>query len=113
MKKNRVAFVDKKIKNAFEELKNGKSEEKDLAKLIDKALDELEQNPLVGTRIPSNLWPKEYLKKYQITNLLKYDLKNGWRLIYTIKGNEVEILSIILEWFSHKDYERRFGYKRS
>jgi len=32
------------------------------------------------------------------------------RAIKDIKINEVMILNIILEWFDHKDYERRFGY---
>ena len=24
--------------------------------------------------------------------------------------NKVEILSVVIEWFNHKDYERRFNY---
>ncbi|MFT4309184.1 MAG: hypothetical protein ACMXYL_01710 [Candidatus Woesearchaeota archaeon] len=50
------------------------------------------------------------IRNYRITNLWKYDLPSGWRLIYTIKTDEVMIISVILEWFSHKDYERRFNY---
>jgi len=47
-----------------------------------------------------------------IDNLRKYDLPNGWRLIYTVKGNSVEMVAVILEWSaSHKKYEKRFGYK--
>ena len=41
----------------------------------------------------------------------KCNLPDGWRLVYTLAGNEIEIISILLEWFSHKEYERRFGYK--
>jgi len=37
-------------------------------------------------------------------------IPNGWRLIYSVANGEIKILSIILEWMSHKDYERRFGY---
>jgi hypothetical protein len=49
--------------------------------------------------------------KYRIKNLWKYDLPNGWRLLYTITAdNEVEIISAILEWFDHKNYERKFKY---
>ena len=40
----------------------------------------------------------------------EYDLPNGWRLIYTIESDDLKIMNIILEWFSHKDYERRFNY---
>jgi hypothetical protein len=68
------------------------------------------ENPYSGTKIPKNLWPKEYLSNYNITNLWKYDLLNGWRLTYTIKGQKIEIVSVIIEWFSHKEYERKFKY---
>ena len=36
------------------------------------------------------------MKKFGINNLWKYDLPNSWRLIYTIKTNEVMILNVIL-----------------
>ena len=54
---------------------------------------------------------EEYVQKYGINNLWKYDLPRGWRLLYTVTAdNEVELISAILEWFDHKDYERKFGY---
>lgn len=46
----------------------------------------------------------------KIYDFLAYDLPNSWRLIYTIQTNEVMILNVILEWFNHKGYERRFKY---
>lgn len=105
-----VTFINKKLENEFENLNNDKSIDPKLYSFIDRAISDLKKNPLVGIKIPKKLWPKEYIKKYNITNLRKYDLPNGWRLIYTIKTNEVTILSIILEWFSHKNYEKRFKY---
>ncbi len=54
---------------------------------------------------------REYVRNYGITNLRKYNLPDAWRLLYTIVGNEIEIISVLLEWLSHKEYERRFGYK--
>lgn len=66
---------------------------------------------IIGIQIPKRLFPKEYVIKYKINNLWKYDLPDGWRLIYTLNPlNQVEILSVILEWFNHKEYERRFHY---
>jgi len=56
------------------------------------------------------LWPKEYIQNYNITNLWKYDFPNAWRLIYTLEANEVKIVSIILNWMNHKDYDRLFRY---
>lgn len=107
----KVVFVDESLYKSFLELKSGKFEEKELASYIQRAINDLKGNPLIGIKIRSKMWPKEYVQKFSITNLRKYDLPNGWRLIYTLQGSEVEIVSILLEWFSHKEYERRFGYR--
>jgi len=109
----KIAFADASIKKAFEELEKNKYEEQQLATFLNRAIDDLKQNPLCGIRVPSKQWPKEYIQKYKISNLRKYDLPNGWRLLYTIRGNEIEIISILIEWLCHKDYERKFKYKRS
>ena len=77
------------------------------------AIDEMKKNPEVGIPVPSALWPKIYIQKYGINNLRKYDLQPGWRLVYTIKSSEINIIAVLLEWFdSHKKYEKRFGYKK-
>src|SRR3989338_637546 len=73
----------------------------------DRAKKDLKSSPTCGIKIPKNLWPRDYIKKYGITNLWKYDLPNGWRLVYTIQTNEIMILNVILEWFDHKEYEKR------
>ena len=108
----RVEFIDIALFKAYKKLQEGAFEEKRLVQYIDGAVEDLKKNPLAGVIIPRHLWPREYIKKYKINNLRKYDLPEGWRLIYTLVGNEVEIISIILEWFDHKRYERRFGYKK-
>ena len=109
-KKRRVAFADILISEALDKLNNGSFEEKELYKTINSAMDNLLENPFCYIKIQREKWPKEYIVKYNITNLWKYNLRGGWRLIYTIKHEEVEIIAVILEWFSHKDYERKFGY---
>ncbi|MGI0135174.1 MAG: hypothetical protein ACREBW_09485 [Candidatus Micrarchaeaceae archaeon] len=60
--------------------------------------------------MPKRLIPKIYMQKYGVNNLRKYNLPHGWRLVYSLKGSEIEIIAIILEWFTHKEYERRFNY---
>ena len=105
-----VVFADKELENKFENLKDGTGEEKQLYKFIRRAIEDLKQDPTCGIKIPKDRWPKIYIKKYGITNLWKYDLPNAWRLIYTIMADKIMISSVILEWFSHKDYEKRFGY---
>jgi len=111
MKKDiNVSFISLKLKDEFDSLKDGKFEDSNLYKFIDRAIDDLKENPTCGTKISKKLWPKEYIQKFEITNLWKYDLPNAWRLIYTIEEDKVTIVSIILEWFSHKEYENRFNY---
>ena len=105
-----VAFVSEKLKSSFNSLKEGKFEDKNLYTQIDSSINELKKNPNSGIKIPKHLWPKDYIQKYGITNLWKYNLPNSWRLIYTIETNEIRIVSIVLEWFHHKDYERKFKY---
>lgn len=105
-----VSFANIKLKEAFSELKKGKFEEKNLFEFINRAIDDLKINPFSGIRVPKKLWPKKYIQEYQLTNLWKYNLPNAWRLTYTLIGDEVKIISMILEWYNHKDYERRFSY---
>lgn len=108
--KSKVKFVDEKVKESFEKLKESKTEDKKLYEWINRALDDLEENAFCGVQIPKRLFPKIYIWKYEIDNLWKYDLPKGWRLIYSATNNEVSVLSIILEWMDHKNYEKRFGY---
>ncbi|MFA6023300.1 MAG: hypothetical protein WC781_04385 [Candidatus Pacearchaeota archaeon] len=103
-------FVEESVKEAFYDLENGDSSEKELFKFISQAMDNIEKNAFCGIQIPKIQIPKEYIKKYGIANLWKYDLPNAWRLIYTIRGGKAIVVSVILEWMSHKEYERRFGY---
>ncbi len=73
-------------------------------------METIEVNAFCGIQIPKHLIPKEYTKKYDIKNLWKYNLPNAWRLLYSVEGNNVKIISIILEWLDHKKYERRSKY---
>ncbi len=105
-----IAFADMKVKKAFDKLQRGRGEERELFGFINRAIDDLKKDPYIGIDVPKRLWPKEYARKFGIDNLWKYDLPNGWRLIYTVKGEAVQVVAIVLEWFSHKEYERRFKY---
>ena len=104
-----VAFINEKLKSEFESLKQGKFQDKKLYEFINLAIDDFKKDPCSGIKIPKRIWPKVY-SQYEIINLWKYDLPNGWRLVYTIDTDELRIVNIILEWFDHKDYEKRFGY---
>jgi len=107
---NYVAFAEEKLKKEFGKLESGKFEEKQLYEFINRAIEDLKKNPFCGIRMSKKLTPEHYIKKYGVNEIWKYDLPRGWRLIYTISGDSVTILSMILEWFNHKDYEKRFNY---
>ena len=107
IKPSKVVFINNRLEDNFNSLSN----EDPIKKAIIRAIKNLRENAFVGLQIPKRLFPKEYIKKYYINNLWKYDLPNGWRLLYTItRENEIQLISAILEWFDHKAYNRLFKY---
>ncbi len=107
IKPSKVKFISEKLEEDF----NSLDESDILKKSIKRAIKDLQQNAFFGIQIPKRLFPAIYIERYHITNLWKYDLPNGWRLLYTITvENQVQIISAILEWFNHKAYEKRFNY---
>lgn len=101
-----VIFADDKTEDAF----NSMSEDDWLKKAIKRAIKSLKENVFCGEKIKKNLIPKDYIKKYNIDNLFWYKLPQGWRLVYSVIANNVEILALIIEYFDHKNYEGRFKY---
>lgn len=105
-----VRFADERIKSAFADLEYGGFSEKKLHKELTIAISTIGNNAFCGVQIPKKLIPKQYKKKYTISNLWKFNLSNGWRLLYALESDEVVVVSIIVEWCSHKEYERIFKY---
>lgn len=106
----RVVFAEEKLKQAFIKLKDSKTEDKKLYEWLNRAFDNLQNNPFCGIQVQRKLIPKEYIKKYNIDNLWKYNLPNAWRLIYSVAKHKIVIIAIVIEWMDHTKYERRFGY---
>ena len=107
MKPSNVKFISEKLEEEFKKL----DENDFIKKSIKRAINDLKTNAFFGIQIPKRLFPEQYVKKYNLNNLWKYDLPKGWRLIYTITAeDEVKIVCAILDWFNHKNYERRFRY---
>jgi hypothetical protein len=104
----RVAFAEGKLLEEYNELEKS---DRLLYGFISRALDDLKENPECGIHIPKRLIPKVYVQKYGINNLWKYNLPGYWRLIYSITGSKAEVISIVLEWMSHKEYDRRSHYR--
>ncbi len=108
--KSTAHFADEKLKEAYEKLEDSKTENKSLHEWISKAIGNLEEDAFCGIQIPKRLIPKIYIKKYNIDNLWKCNLPKGWRLLYSVAKGEILIISIIIEWMTHKEYEKRFKY---
>jgi hypothetical protein len=105
MKPCQIQFADKKVQESYKETK-----ERPLKDQLERALCDIEKNPFCGIQIPKKLIPKEYIQKYKVKNLWKYNLPGAWRLTYSIEGSETVIIAIILDWVDHKTYERKFKY---
>ncbi len=103
-------FASQKVKEDYEKLKNSQ-EYADLFKFVSRALVDIERDHHCGIQMQRNLIPREYIRKYKIDNLWKYDLPGAWRLLYSVAGDKIEVMAIILEWLDHKNYERKFGYR--
>ena len=107
---SKIVFADKQLKDAFDKLQNSKTEDKDIYRWLNRAFDDISENAFCGIQIPKKQIPKEYLKKYEIDNLWKYDLPKAWRLLYSVTRDEIVVIAIVLEWLPHKEYEKRFNY---
>jgi Txe/YoeB family toxin of Txe-Axe toxin-antitoxin module len=103
---SKIRFANEKVKESFNSLENGKFEKKKLFSQLVIAFEEIENNAFCGIQIPKKLIPKEY----KTNNLWKYNLPNAWRLLYSIENQEIVIVAIVLEWLTHKEYEKKFNY---
>ncbi len=101
-----VKFMQQSFEDHFISL----SEKSPIKKGIQRAIANLKENAFCGEKIEKRLIPKEYITKYNLDNLWWYPLPDAWRLIYPIATNKSEVLVIIIEYFNHKGYERRFNY---
>lgn len=106
----KIIFADEKIKNAW---KSVGETDKDLAKQLFRAKEDIKENAFHGRAVLKKIIPKNYIKKYGIDNLWIYDLPSGWRLLYTIiTPNKIEIISVVLDWMNHKEYTRLFKFSK-
>jgi len=87
--------------------------ERMLLKAINQKIGLIKANPHYGDPIAKGLIPKEYIQKYEITNLFRVELPNFWRMLYTLTngGTSIEIISFVLDIIDHKTYNKKFGYK--
>ena len=116
-----IVKLSEEANEVFEELNKIVGEEKlkgiessfhqTLLRSIIRIRDLLKQNPFAGDQVTKKQIPLKYSEKYEVQNVWRIELANRWRLVYTIIGNEVEIVNFIMDIYNHKDYDKVFGYK--
>ncbi len=88
------------------------TEEMQLLRSIRQKTKFIKANPFYGDNIGKNLIPKEYATKYNAKNLWRVELTNYWRMLYTIKGDQIEIICFVLDILDHKEYDKKLGYRK-
>jgi aromatic ring-opening dioxygenase LigB subunit len=79
---------------------------------VNNALKNIKIDYKYGDLIPRKYISKSTVKKYGTDRIFRVELVGYWRLLYTIIGNEIEIIALILEYMSHEEYNKVFGYKK-
>ena len=81
-----------------DEIKEGikNSSHQQLLKSIKNKIDLIKSNPEYGDKISKKLIKKS---KLDADNLWVVDLTGYWRMLYTLKGSQIEVLCFILEIF--------------
>ena len=106
-KRIRITFRNIALEKTYKDMED----DDPLKKKIGNAIKKIRNNPhKAGLPIPKKRIPKKYLEEdYKTAYYLK--LSDALRLVYSLGGNEIEIVAVILDWWtSHKEYERVFGY---
>lgn len=98
-----VAAVDSQMKEGKES-----TEEMRLLRSINQKVEFIRQDPFYGDNMHKNQIPA----KYSAGNLWRVELCDFWRMLYTIRGDKIEIICFVLEIVSHKNYDKIFGYKK-
>ena len=93
-----------------EQQREGKenTDEMKLLRSIRQKVELVKANPFYGDNIEKKKIPKEY----NVQNLWRVELTNYWRMLYTIKGDQVEIVCFVIDLLDHKKYNKKFGYKK-
>ena len=100
-----------------ESLQNGDQRDIMEYKLLNRAIEKLKWDFKSGQILTKKSYPsayKEYSMKYaeevKIDKLWVLKISKDWRVIYTVVGSEVEIISFILDSMNHKKYEQKFNF---
>ncbi len=93
-----------------QQVKQGKenTDEMQLLNSIKQKIEFIRLNPFYGDNIPKRNIPKTY----KVQNLWRVGLSRFWRMLYTIKGDQIEVICFVLDIINHEEYNKRFGYRK-
>ena len=84
------------------------SDEIQLLNSIRQKSELIKQNPFYG----DNVKKQQILKHLNVPNLWRVELSQYWRMLYTIRGDNIEIICFVLHILDHPTYDKLFGYKK-
>jgi hypothetical protein len=87
-----------------------KQEKMLLAAILTK-VEYLKQYTHYGNPLAKKLIPKEYILKYDISNLFRVELPLFWRLLYSLQHDNNSQVIFIVDILNHKSYNKKFGYR--
>ena len=103
-------FVSKELRDFFDS-PNMKQKHR---KWIERMREILLENMFIGEKIRKNRIPKEYVRKYDLSNLYRFSHPEGYRSLYTIEFFDDDgLCPVILDFLSHKKYDGVFDYRGS
>ncbi len=88
------------------------SHHQSILRSIKRVKELLKANPFAGDNIEKKKIPKKWVRDLDITNLWRIELSNYWRMLYTIRSNEVEVINFVLHIVDHDEYNKILGYKK-
>ena len=88
------------------------SDEIQLLKSINQKISFIKDNPFYGDIIKKSLIPDEYKNNYNAVNLFRVELSGFWRMLYTVRGDQIDIICFILDISNHEDYNKLLGYRK-
>lgn len=84
------------------------SDEIRLLNSIKQKVEILKTNPTYGDKISHKLIPRDL----DVSNLFRIGLTGHWRMLYSLEGNEIEIIAFVLYIVDHPAYDKIFGYRK-
>ena len=79
---------------------------------INNVVKNLKTNAFIGDLIPRKYLSKKVIDKYGTDKIFRVELVGYWRLLYTVVGEETQIIALILEYMDHPSYDKMFGYRK-